>query len=196
MQVCSQGVLRQGRRCVQCGELLNESQEHGWGWWHHHRIIMPCFVVGWRSALRVDLRPVPLYIYSFLGGCRCYTPIIESVVQMGEKGNERFKKPHWTDGRLGDIDFTGSSRTRGKVHEDRYLPYHSLKLQSFLMRDYTHYTHSLFVSSVRQGHRHYRSSRNLSDYDQAVGSRPSAPGGGTSGWWWGGSDEALDEGHG
>ncbi|KAI7814824.1 putative transient receptor potential cation channel subfamily M member 5 [Triplophysa rosa] len=73
------GVLRQGRRCVQCGELLNESQEHG-----------------------------------FLGGCRCYTPITESVVQMGEKGNERFENPHWTAGRLGDIEFTGSCRTRGK----------------------------------------------------------------------------------
>lgn len=76
---------------------------------------MPCSVVGSRSALRVELRPVPLYIYSFLGGCRCYTPITESVVQMGEKGNERFEKPHWTAGRIGDIEFTGSCRTRGKV---------------------------------------------------------------------------------
>lgn len=62
-----------------------------------------------------------IVIYSFLGGCRCYTPITESVVQMGEKGNERFEKPHWTAGRLGDIDFTGSSRTRGKVYVVRYL---------------------------------------------------------------------------
>uniref|UniRef100_A0A8C2C4T0 Transient receptor potential cation channel, subfamily M, member 5 n=1 Tax=Cyprinus carpio TaxID=7962 RepID=A0A8C2C4T0_CYPCA len=33
---------------------------------------------------------------------------------MGEKGNERFDKPQWMAGRLGDIDFVGVSRTRGK----------------------------------------------------------------------------------
>ncbi|XP_016367451.1 transient receptor potential cation channel subfamily M member 5 [Sinocyclocheilus rhinocerous] len=73
------GVSRQGRRCLQCGELLNESQEHG-----------------------------------SLPGCRCYIPLTESVVHMGEKGNKRFDKPQWMDGRLGDIDFVGVSRTRGK----------------------------------------------------------------------------------
>ncbi|KAF4110874.1 transient receptor potential cation channel subfamily M member 5 isoform X1 [Onychostoma macrolepis] len=72
-------VLRQGRRCLRCGELLIESQEHG---------------------------SIP--------GCRCYTQLTESVIQMGEKANERFDKPQWTAGRLGDIDFVGVSRTRGK----------------------------------------------------------------------------------
>uniref|UniRef100_A0A8C1D901 Transient receptor potential cation channel, subfamily M, member 5 n=1 Tax=Cyprinus carpio carpio TaxID=630221 RepID=A0A8C1D901_CYPCA len=33
---------------------------------------------------------------------------------MGERGNKRLDKPQWMDGRLGDIDFTGVSRTRGK----------------------------------------------------------------------------------
>uniref|UniRef100_A0A8C2C6N7 Transient receptor potential cation channel, subfamily M, member 5 n=1 Tax=Cyprinus carpio TaxID=7962 RepID=A0A8C2C6N7_CYPCA len=73
------GVLRQGRRCLRCGELLIDSQEHG-----------------------------------SLPGCQCYTPLTESVIQMGEKGNERFDKPQWMAGRLGDIDFVGVSRTRGK----------------------------------------------------------------------------------
>ncbi|XP_016142717.1 transient receptor potential cation channel subfamily M member 5-like [Sinocyclocheilus grahami] len=73
------GVLRQGRRCLRCGELLIESQEHG-----------------------------------SLPGCQCYTPLTESVIQMGEKGNERFDKPQWMAGHLGDIDFVGVSRTRGK----------------------------------------------------------------------------------
>ncbi|XP_052006330.1 transient receptor potential cation channel subfamily M member 5-like [Xyrauchen texanus] len=73
------GVLRQGRRCVQCGELVNETQEH--------------------SSLR---------------RCQCYDRLTESVVRVGEKGDERYTKPHWTAGRMGDIDFTGTSRTRGK----------------------------------------------------------------------------------
>lgn len=40
---------------------------------------------------------------------------------MGEKGNERFDKPQQMAGRLGDIDFVGLSRTKGKVYRDRYL---------------------------------------------------------------------------
>ncbi|XP_055064765.2 transient receptor potential cation channel subfamily M member 5 [Misgurnus anguillicaudatus] len=49
-----------------------------------------------------------------MSGCRCYTPLTESVVHMSEKGDERFEKPHWTAERLGDVDFIGTSRSRGK----------------------------------------------------------------------------------
>ncbi|XP_051998213.1 transient receptor potential cation channel subfamily M member 5-like isoform X2 [Xyrauchen texanus] len=52
--------------------------------------------------------------HSSLARCQCYVPLTESVGRVGEKGNERFTKPHWTAGRLGDIDFTSASRTRGK----------------------------------------------------------------------------------
>lgn len=75
----------------------------------------------------------------YLTGCRCYTPLAESVVHMGEKSNERFDKPQWAPGRLGDIDFVGVSRTRGKVYNNRYLS----NANEF---NFVHIIHQLYLS--------------------------------------------------
>ncbi|XP_072527477.1 transient receptor potential cation channel subfamily M member 5 [Salminus brasiliensis] len=49
-------------------------------------------------------------------GCQCYSVEDESVAHeaVHQKVKEGHDKAHWTAGRLGDIDFIGSSRTRGK----------------------------------------------------------------------------------
>lgn len=43
---------------------------------------------------------------------------------LGMEKSERQEKGHWATGRVGDIDFIGSSRSRGKVSSiHMYLPY-------------------------------------------------------------------------
>ncbi|XP_010894223.2 transient receptor potential cation channel subfamily M member 5 [Esox lucius] len=78
------GALPQRRQCPRCGDTLEWSQEP-----------------------------------SALSGCRCYSQLDEAVAAVGRgrglgargAGGDR---SHWAIGRVGDIDFTGPTRTRGK----------------------------------------------------------------------------------
>ncbi|XP_030650049.1 transient receptor potential cation channel subfamily M member 5 [Chanos chanos] len=74
-------VVKQRRRCPQCGEQVDGTQEH-----------------------------------STLLGCRCYSKMDASGRRgvSGMTAAEGQDKPHWTVGRVGDIDFIGAGRTRGK----------------------------------------------------------------------------------
>uniref|UniRef100_A0AAY5L9Q4 Transient receptor potential cation channel, subfamily M, member 5 n=1 Tax=Esox lucius TaxID=8010 RepID=A0AAY5L9Q4_ESOLU len=62
---------------------------------------------------------ISLYVCSALSGCRCYSQLDEAVAAVGRgrglgargAGGDR---SHWAIGRVGDIDFTGPTRTRGK----------------------------------------------------------------------------------
>ncbi|XP_045545553.1 transient receptor potential cation channel subfamily M member 5 [Salmo salar] len=78
------GALPLQRRCQRCGDVLECSRE--------------------QSALLA---------------CRCYSQLDEAVESVAEgrgRGASRGDKErgHWAAGRVGDIDFTGTSRTRGK----------------------------------------------------------------------------------
>ncbi|XP_071375194.1 transient receptor potential cation channel subfamily M member 5 isoform X2 [Centroberyx affinis] len=55
--------------------------------------------------------------HSVLLGCSCCSPLEETLESVSRGLGGRMKKEresHWAAGRVGDIDFTGSSRTRGK----------------------------------------------------------------------------------
>ncbi|KAM4631430.1 transient receptor potential cation channel subfamily M member 5 [Polymixia lowei] len=54
--------------------------------------------------------------HSVLLGCPCCSPLDQAAqrVSRGLAGREEKEKSHWAAGRVGDIDFTGSSRTKGK----------------------------------------------------------------------------------
>ncbi|XP_046897658.1 transient receptor potential cation channel subfamily M member 5 isoform X2 [Hypomesus transpacificus] len=53
--------------------------------------------------------------HSVLLGCRCCSPLDEVLGSGGRGlGVQAEKKAHWAAGRVGDIDFTGPSRTRAK----------------------------------------------------------------------------------
>ncbi|KAM9422687.1 transient receptor potential cation channel subfamily M member 5 [Salvelinus alpinus] len=78
------GAIPLQRRCPRCGDVLEWSREQ-----------------------------------STLLACRCYSQLDEAVESVAEgrgRGASRGDKErgHWAAGRVGDIDFTGTSRTRGK----------------------------------------------------------------------------------
>ncbi|KAM6980492.1 transient receptor potential cation channel subfamily M member 5 [Aplochiton taeniatus] len=54
--------------------------------------------------------------HSALLGCQCCSPLDVVVESVGRALAGRMEKdrPHWAAGRVGDIDFSGASRTRGK----------------------------------------------------------------------------------
>ncbi|KAK2819781.1 hypothetical protein Q7C36_021427 [Tachysurus vachellii] len=47
-------------------------------------------------------------------GCQCYSEETENEEASSHKAKDRRNKTHWTAGHLGDIDFTGTNKTRGK----------------------------------------------------------------------------------
>ena len=53
-------------------------------------------------------------------GCRCCSTGDETSVLVGRGMASRLKpeKSHWAAGRVGDIDFIGSTKTKGKVRLD------------------------------------------------------------------------------
>lgn len=55
------------------------------------------------------------HVFRNVLGCQCYSEDVETIEGSSHRAKERPNKTHWTAGRLGDIDFTGSSKTRGKV---------------------------------------------------------------------------------
>lgn len=50
-------------------------------------------------------------------GCSCNTTVDETLenVARGLASRMKKEKSHWAAGRVGDIDFIGSTKTRGKV---------------------------------------------------------------------------------
>uniref|UniRef100_A0AAY4EPM1 Transient receptor potential cation channel subfamily M member 5 n=1 Tax=Denticeps clupeoides TaxID=299321 RepID=A0AAY4EPM1_9TELE len=60
------------------------------------------------------VRKCPLF--RDLYGCSCYSKDDEEMERLAPDRKKDEEKVHWASGRLGDIDFIGSSRTRGKVH--------------------------------------------------------------------------------
>uniref|UniRef100_A0AAY4ENB6 Transient receptor potential cation channel subfamily M member 5 n=1 Tax=Denticeps clupeoides TaxID=299321 RepID=A0AAY4ENB6_9TELE len=58
------------------------------------------------------VRKCPLF--RDLYGCSCYSKDDEEMERLAPDRKKDEEKVHWASGRLGDIDFIGSSRTRGK----------------------------------------------------------------------------------
>lgn len=58
--------------------------------------------------------------FSVLLGCSCCTTVDETLenTARGMAGRTKKEKGHWAAGRVGDIDFIGSTKTRGKVNQD------------------------------------------------------------------------------
>lgn len=54
---------------------------------------------------------------SVLLGCSCCSTVDETLenVARGLASRMKKEKSHWAAGRVGDIDFIGSTKTRGKV---------------------------------------------------------------------------------
>lgn len=57
---------------------------------------------------------------SVLLGCPCCSTVDETLENVARGLASRIKKEksHWAAGRVGDIDFSGSTKTRGKVKLD------------------------------------------------------------------------------
>uniref|UniRef100_A0A669EG82 Transient receptor potential cation channel, subfamily M, member 5 n=1 Tax=Oreochromis niloticus TaxID=8128 RepID=A0A669EG82_ORENI len=75
------GTLQPQTRCLQCGDTLEWSEEHG-----------------------------------VLLGCSCCSTVDETLenVARGLASRMKKEKSHWAAGRVGDIDFLGPTKTRGK----------------------------------------------------------------------------------
>ncbi len=90
---------------------------------------------------------------------------------MGEKASERFDKPQRTAGCLGDIDFVGVSRTKGKVHYYTILPKtlgHPLLMKGFttLVISMTLFYSNMTVSlCIRQGSKRNYDSVSVEELD-------------------------------
>ncbi len=78
------------------------------------RLVAPLITTKYLTPLKIlDLL---CHYLQFSTGMSVLHPRTDSVIQMGEKASERFDKPQRTAGCLGDIDFVGVSRTKGKVN--------------------------------------------------------------------------------
>ncbi|XP_042080253.1 transient receptor potential cation channel subfamily M member 5 isoform X2 [Haplochromis burtoni] len=75
------GTLQPQTQCLQCGDTLEWSEEHG-----------------------------------VLLGCSCCSTVDETLENVARRLGSRMKKEksHWAAGRVGDIDFLGPTKTRGK----------------------------------------------------------------------------------
>lgn len=58
---------------------------------------------------------------SALLGCPCCSTVDKTLVFVAQGMASRLKtdKSHWAAGRVGDIDFLGSTKTKGKVRHER-----------------------------------------------------------------------------
>lgn len=60
------------------------------------------------------------FAVSVLLGCSCCSTVDETLENVARRLGSRMKKEksHWAAGRVGDIDFLGPTKTRGKVRLD------------------------------------------------------------------------------
>lgn len=65
------------------------------------------------------------FTLSVLLGCSCCSTMDETLQTAGRAMASKIKveKGHWAAGRVGDIDFVGSTKTRGKVGLDDTVLY-------------------------------------------------------------------------
>lgn len=126
---------------------------------------------------------------SALLGCPCCSGVDKTLVFVarGMAGRSKTDKSHWAAGRVGDIDFIGSTKTKGKVGlegEDRGGGTSRKGLDQ-----------PVCPCPVRQGAEQHRPGAGLPDADGGVGPGFTTPGGGPGGGRRAGPDEALAQGH-
>lgn len=127
---------------------------------------------------------------STLLGCSCCSTVDKTLVFVAQGAASRLKinKSHWAAGRVGDIDFIGSTKTKGKVRLD--MEDRSRNTEVLWMNH-----SSLSPCPVCQGEKQHRPGADLPDADRGVGPGFTTPGGGPGGGRWAGTDEALAQGH-
>lgn len=103
------------------------------------------------------------------------------------------EKGHWAAGRVGDIDFVGSNKTRGKVsgRKEKDEGHTNAHIGSSKTTCRRQRTASFSAFPVPQGALQHRPGADLPDADGGVGPGSSAPGGGAGGRRRAGADEAL-----
>lgn len=129
---------------------------------------------------------------SVLLGCSCCAGVDKTpeFVARGMASRLKTEKSHWAAGRVGDIDFIGPTKTKGKVRLD--MKYEGRNAEIFGIN---HSEWCVCVRPVCQGTEQHGPSADLPDADRGVGPGAATPGGGPSGGRRAGADEALAQGH-
>lgn len=123
------------------------------------------------------------FAVSVLLGCSCCSTVDETLENVARRLGSRMKKEksHWAAGRVGDIDFLGPTKTRGKVRLDVITSKESnITRVCSSTGILTHHVPPC-LQSVCEGAQQHRPSADLPDADRRVGSCSSTPGGCSSG---------------
>lgn len=91
---------------------------------------------------------------SVLLGCSCNSTVDETLENVARGLASRIKKEksHWAAGRVGDIDFIGSTKTRGKVklnETEGYITENGEFYEYMSQAQYWHINTSLYIQFVR-----------------------------------------------
>ena len=76
-------------------------------------------MLGRRDCIIQYKHPLNVFPLSVLLGCSCCSTVDETLVNVARGMASRMKrgKGHWAAGRVGDFDFIGTTKTRGKVKQ-------------------------------------------------------------------------------
>lgn len=126
--------------------------------------------------------------------CPCCSTVDETLEKSsrGKAGRMKKEKGHWAAGRVGDIDFVGSNKMRGKVRGRKENDEGRAKAREALLNRLADVSTAF---PVPQGAQQHRPGADLPDADGRLGPGTSAPGGGAGGRRRAGADEALAQGH-
>lgn len=155
-----------------------------------------CVSVKWIECYSTLIHILHISLSILLGCPCCSTDATPENVARGMASRLKREKSHWAAGRLGDINFVGSTKTRGKVKLDNnYWRSHNILCRAEETFPAKHWHQLVFLHPVCKGTQQHRPSADLPNADGGLG--PSSPtlGGGTGGRRRAGSDEALAQGH-